>query len=82
MDKQAILTAVKSGIKELSNYNDDEIMLWVEAAIRFLINGGVSEEKIYNGEALGVITLIVKKLRVGDTEFGEVCRMMMYQLCY
>lgn len=80
MTKEEILQSVKMGLKELSNYNDDEITLWINSAIKYLENAGVSSKKIDNGEALGVITLIVDKLRKRETDFGGILSFMITQL--
>ena len=80
MNKSEILKAVKIGIKELSDYNDEEILLWIDASIKYLENAGVSSTKIANGEANGVITLLVNKLRLRETDFGRVLEFMVVQL--
>ena len=80
MDKEKILTAVKCGLKELSNYNDDEIKLWIDSAIKFLLNAGVKQSQIDSGDALGVITLCVDSFRLREPNFSQVILMQVTQL--
>lgn len=80
MNNEEILKAVKTGLKELSNYNDEEIMLWINSSIKFLENAGVSPSKIYNGEAIGVITLCVNSLRLREANFSQTTMILITQL--
>ena len=80
MTNTEILYAVKVGLKELSDYNDEEIMLWIKASIKFLKNAGVKDSQIESGEALGVITLCVNSLRLREPNFSPITMMMATQL--
>lgn len=80
MEKEGLLKSVKLGLKELSNYNDDEIKLWIEAAIRFLENSGVKPDVARSEKALGVITLCVDSFRLREPNFSQVILMQVAQL--
>lgn len=64
MTEAEILKTVKIGIKELSNYNDDEIKLWITTAKRMLVNAGVKQSVVDSGDVIGLITIIVDNLRL------------------
>ena len=75
-----MLKAVKHGLKELSNYNDDEIKLWLSSAISFLEHSGVKSEVARSEKALGVITLLVDSFRLREANFSQVILMQVTQL--
>ena len=79
MSDQEILKAVKAGLKELSNYNDEEIMLWIKTAKKFLESSGVKPNVVHSEKALGVITLCVDSLRLREN-FSQVTLMLVSQL--
>lgn len=78
MTNEQILKAVKSGLKELSNYNDEEIALWITSAIKFIKSAGASEEKVRSEEAIGVITLCVDHFRLREN-FSQATLMLVTQ---
>lgn len=80
MEKEQLLKAVKCGLKELSNYNDDEIKLWIDTAIRFLENSGVRPDVARSEKAIGVITLCVDSFRLREPNFNQVTLMQVTQL--
>jgi hypothetical protein len=80
VNEQEILEAVKCGLKELSNYNDDEIKLWINASIGFIERAGVKPDVARSEKALGVITLCVNSLRLREPNFSDVIRMLVTQL--
>lgn len=79
MSDTEILEAVKCGLKELSNYNDDEIKLWITATIHFLEGAGVSSSVVRSEKAIGVITSCVDSLRLREN-FNQVTLMLVSQL--
>ena len=79
MNDEEILVAVKHGLKELSNYNDDEIKLWIKLAIDFIIDAGTSPEKARSERAIGVITSCVDHFRLREN-FSQVTLMLVSQL--
>ncbi len=80
MNEQEMLEAVKCGLKELSNYNDDEIKLWINASIGFIERSGVKPDVARSEKALGVITLCVNSLRLREPNFSQVIMMLIAQL--
>lgn len=72
------LQAVKYGIKELSNYNDDEIKLWITSAMKFIEGAGASSEKVKSEQAIGVITLCVDHFRLREN-FSQTTLMLVTQ---
>lgn len=80
MENVDMLKAVKHGLKELSNYNDDEIKLWLSSAISFLEHSGVSPEVARSEKALGVITLLVESFRLREANISQVILMQVTQL--
>lgn len=80
MSDVEMLEAVKHGLKELSNYNDDEIKLWLSSAISFLEHSGVNPEVARSEKALGVITLLVDSFRLREANFSQVILMQVTQL--
>lgn len=79
MTEAEILQSVKHGLKELSNYNDDEIKLWIKTAMNFLENAGCSSELVRSEKAIGVITSCVDHLRLREN-FSQVTLMLISQL--
>ena len=80
MSDVEILKAVNHGLKELSNYNDDEIKLWLSSAISFLESSGVKSEVARSEKALGVITLLVDSFRLREANFSQIILMQVTQL--
>lgn len=79
MNNEEILEAVKFGLKELSNYNDDEIKLWIRLAIGFLEDAGVKPNVVRSERAIGVITLCVDHYRLREN-FSQLTLMQITQL--
>lgn len=80
MSKEEILKAVKYGLKELSNYNDEEITLWINSAMNFLESAGVKPDVVRSEKAIGVITLCVDSLRLREPIFSQTILMLASQL--
>ena len=78
MTDAEILQSVKYGLKELSNYNDDEIRLWITAAMNFLEGAGANPEKVRSEKAIGVITLCVDHFRLREN-FSQATLMLVTQ---
>ena len=64
MTEDELLKQVKIGLKELSNYNDEEILLWVRTAKNVALDAGVSQEVVESEKAIGLITIAVNDLRL------------------
>lgn len=64
MAETELLKQVKIALKELSNYNDDEISLWIKTAKGILIDAGVKPEVVASEKVVGIITIIVDDLRL------------------
>ena len=64
MTETELLANVKIAIKELSNYNDDEILLWIRTAKNILYNAGVKPDVVESENVIGIITVIVDDLRL------------------
>ena len=64
MTETELLTQVKIALKELSNYNDDEIMLWIKTSKGILLNAGVRPEVVESEQVIGLITIAVDDLRL------------------
>lgn len=80
MENTEMLKAVKHGLKELSNYNDDEIKLWINSAKGFLEASGVKPSVINSEKSIGVITLLVDSFRLREPNFSQVILMQVTQL--
>ena len=59
-----LLKQVKIGLKELSNYNDSEISLWIKTAKGILRDAGISEKTVNSERVIGLITIAVNDLRL------------------
>ncbi len=64
MTDTELLTNVKIALKELSNYNDDEIMLWINTAKNIALDAGVKQDVVDSPKVIGLITIIVNDLRL------------------
>lgn len=79
MNETEILKKVKEGLKELSNYNDDELKLWIKLAMNFLEGAGVKPNVVRSEKAIGVITLCVDHYRLREN-FSQLTLMSITQL--
>ena len=64
MTETELLKQVKIALKELSNYNDDEIMLWIKTAKNILLDAGVKPDIVASEKVIGAITIAVDDLRL------------------
>lgn len=64
MTETELLDAVKIALKELSTYNDSEILLWVRTAKTILYNAGVKPDIVESEKVIGIVTVIVDDLRL------------------
>lgn len=78
MTKEERLKAVKEGIKELSQYNDGEVQIWINTAMKFIEKAGATKEDVESEEAIGVITLCVDHLRLRE-DFSQTTLMIVSQ---
>lgn len=76
MKDEELLVEVKKGLKELSDYNDDEIMIFINAVVEFMRSAGVTN---IDKSTIGVITLGVDALRLREN-FSDTFRMLVTQL--
>lgn len=61
---EELLSQVKTAIKELSNFNDDEITLWIKTAKQTLLNSKVPADVVNSDEVIGLITILVNNFRL------------------
>lgn len=64
MNEEELLKQVKIALKELSNYNDAEILLWARTAKNILLDAGVKPDVVNSEKAIGLITIAVDDLRL------------------
>ena len=64
MNEEELLKLVKIALKELSNYNDAEILLWARTAKNILLDAGVKPDVVNSEKAIGLITIAVDDLRL------------------
>lgn len=64
MTEADLLKQVKIALKELSNYNDDEISLWIKTAQGILLDAGVKPDVVASEQVIGAITIAVDDLRL------------------
>lgn len=84
MTEDDLLIEVKTGIKELSNYNDNEILLWVRTAKNILYNAGVKPDVVESEKVIGIATIIVDDLRLRrnileDTNFTFMLTQLLHR---
>lgn len=76
MKDEELLVEVKKGLKELSDYNDDEILIFIHTVVEFMRGAGVTN---IDKSTIGVITLGVDSLRLRES-FSDTFRMLVTQL--
>ena len=64
MTDTELLKQVKIALKELSNYNDDEILLWIRTAKHILLDAGIKPDIVDSEKVIGLITIAVDDLRL------------------
>lgn len=78
MDEDTRLAKVKTLLKELSTYNDEEIKLWISAVMDFMEGAGVTPVKLQSEASIGLIALGVDALRMREP-FSETFIMLVTQ---
>ena len=78
MDEEAKLQEVKTVLKELSDYNDEEIKLWISVVVDYMRGAGVSENRINSTSSIGLIALGVEALRLRE-DFSETFKSLVIQ---